>query len=76
MEGLVENIVTLMLILDAPDDHFLKVQSQLLFDKLRCEKTLAQITRPEGGSTHCHQGTYSRLRQMVFDYIVPRMFKV
>ncbi|KAM6524516.1 hypothetical protein FALCPG4_010126 [Fusarium falciforme] len=75
VKGLVENITTPMLILDAPDDHFLKGQPQILFDKLRCEKTLAQITRVEGGSTHCHQGTSSRLHQVIFDYLMPRMFK-
>ncbi len=74
LEGLVEDITTPMLVLDAPDDHCLKGQPQILFDKLKSEKTLAQITSVEGGSAHCHPGVYSRLHQVIFDYLMPRVF--
>jgi predicted alpha/beta-fold hydrolase len=73
LQDVVENITTPVLILDAPDDHFLKGQPQILFDKLKCEKILIQLTKLEGGSMHCHMGTFSRLHQVVFDYLVRRM---
>ncbi|KAH7009532.1 Alpha/Beta hydrolase protein [Ilyonectria destructans] len=71
--GRVEDIATPTLVLNAPDDHFLKGQPQKLFDKLKCEKSFVEITRHEGGSMHCHMGTFSRLHQVIFDYLSPRM---
>ncbi|KAH8746199.1 Alpha/Beta hydrolase protein [Diaporthe sp. PMI_573] len=69
LAGRVESIITPTLVLDAPDDHFLKGQPELLFEKLTCEKTLVQTTREEGASTHCHLGAFSRLHQVIFDHL-------
>ncbi|CAH0055266.1 unnamed protein product [Clonostachys solani] len=38
LEGIVGKIKTPMLVLDAPDDHFLKGQPEELFKRLKCEK--------------------------------------
>ncbi|KAL3961240.1 hypothetical protein ACCO45_002763 [Purpureocillium lilacinum] len=48
LEGLVDRIKTPMLVLDAPDDHFLKGQPKELFDLLSCEKEFVGLTREEG----------------------------
>lgn len=69
--GRTSMITTPVLILDAPDDHFLQSQPRALYDTLEGNKTFAEVTRHEGGSLHCHQGAFSRLHQMVFDYLTP-----
>ncbi|KAK4085840.1 hypothetical protein Purlil1_9797 [Purpureocillium lilacinum] len=73
LEGLVDRITTPMLVLDAPDDHFLKGQPKELFDRLSCEKEFVGLTREEGASAHCHMGSGSRLNQVMFDYLLPRL---
>lgn len=73
LEGLVDRIKTPMLVLDAPDDHFLKGQPKELFDRLSCEKEFVGLTREEGASAHCHMGSGSRLNQVMFDYLLPRL---
>ncbi|OKL63202.1 hypothetical protein UA08_01146 [Talaromyces atroroseus] len=73
LEGIVGNIKTPALILDAPDDHFLKGQPEELYKRLECEKTLVQLTRDEGASLHCHIGSAARLNQVVGDYLMERI---
>ncbi|UNI23776.1 hypothetical protein JDV02_009576 [Purpureocillium takamizusanense] len=72
-ERLVDRIKTPVLVLDAPDDHFLQGQPRELFDRLSCDKVFAQLTREEGASAHCHMGSGSRLNQVIFDYLLPRL---
>jgi pimeloyl-ACP methyl ester carboxylesterase len=69
--GITDKITTPVLVLDAPDDHMLKGQPKALFDALKCEKVFVDITELEGGSTHCHMGAFSRLHQVIFDYLMP-----
>ncbi|OAL56101.1 alpha/beta-hydrolase [Pyrenochaeta sp. DS3sAY3a] len=69
LAGRVEKIIIPTLVLDAPDDHFLKGQPELLYGKLMCEKTLVKLTREEGASTHCHQGAFARVHQVIFDHL-------
>ncbi|PHH75446.1 hypothetical protein CDD82_4445 [Ophiocordyceps australis] len=73
LEGEVHKIKTPMLVLDAPDDHFLKGQPRILFDRLTCDKEFVEMTKEEGASAHCHMGSGARLNQVVFDYLLPRL---
>lgn len=72
LEGLVENIKTPLLVLDALEDHFLKGQPKALFDRLLCEKESEHFTVEEGAIAHCHMGSLTRLNQTIFDYLLPR----
>ena len=69
LEGTVEKIKTPTLVLDAADDHFAKGQPPIVEQRLRCKKTLVSLTAEEGGGQHCHMGAFSRLHQVVFDYL-------
>ncbi|TVY62374.1 20-hydroxy-prefusarin hydrolase FUS2 [Fusarium oxysporum f. sp. cubense] len=72
LEGVVEKIQTPVLVLDAPDDHFLKGQPRELFRRLRCEKQFVEMGIEEGAAAHCHMGAGGRLNQVVFDYLLQR----
>ncbi|EWZ00059.1 hypothetical protein FOYG_03970 [Fusarium oxysporum NRRL 32931] len=72
LEGIVDKIKTPILVLDAPDDHFLKGQPLELFERLKCEKEFVGLTLDEGASAHCHMGSGSRLNQVIFDYLQRR----
>lgn len=73
LHGLVGMIKTPMLVLEAPDDHFLKGQPAKLFNGLLSEKHFAELKREEGASAHCHMGAGSRLNQVVFDFLVGKL---
>jgi pimeloyl-ACP methyl ester carboxylesterase len=73
LKGFVENIKTPTLVLDAPDDHFLKGQPKEVFDRLKCEKNYVRLTQEEGASLHCHVGATSRLNQVIFDWLMERV---
>ncbi|KAK2756360.1 dipeptidyl aminopeptidase acylaminoacyl-peptidase related protein [Colletotrichum kahawae] len=48
LEGLVDNIKTPLLVLDALEDHFLKGQPRALFDRLLCEKKSSSLRKKRG----------------------------
>ena len=73
LKGIVENIKTPTLVMDALDDHFLKGQPRELFDRLTCEKEFAQFRREEGASAHCAVGANARLDQVVWDWLLDRL---
>jgi pimeloyl-ACP methyl ester carboxylesterase len=73
LEGISQDIVTPCLILDAENDHFLKGQPEILRRNLRCEHQLVSLRADEGGDTHCHQGAFFRLHQVVFDFLEMRL---
>ncbi|KAJ3498078.1 hypothetical protein NLG97_g1405 [Lecanicillium saksenae] len=73
LEGIVDKIKTPALVLDAPDDHFLKGQPLALFERLTCEKEFAKMSVEEGASAHCHMGSGGRLNQVIFDYLQRRV---
>lgn len=73
LEGISEDIVTPCLILDAENDHFLKGQPEILRRNLRCEHQLVSLKADEGADTHCHQGSFFRLHQVVFDFLETRL---
>ncbi|KAJ6148995.1 alpha/beta-hydrolase [Penicillium samsonianum] len=73
LEGISQNIETPCLIIDAENDHFLKDQPEVLRKNLHCENKLVSLRADEGGDTHCHQGAFFRLHQVVFDFLEPRL---
>ncbi|ORX89213.1 dipeptidyl aminopeptidase/acylaminoacyl peptidase [Basidiobolus meristosporus CBS 931.73] len=73
MEAIIDQVKTPTLVLDAPDDHFLKGQPEEIYKKLQCEKDLITITQEEGGSLHCHIGAGSRLAQVTFDWLLEKL---
>ncbi|KAL4985932.1 alpha/beta-hydrolase [Aspergillus falconensis] len=73
LEGISHDIVTPCLIVDAENDHFLKGQPELLRSNLSCECELLSLGAEEGGDTHCHQGAFFRLHQVVFDFLESRL---
>ena len=73
LKGLSHQITTPCLILDAENDHFLKGQPELLHRNLSCENEFVSPQEDEGGDTHCHQGTFFRLHQIVFDFLEKRL---
>jgi pimeloyl-ACP methyl ester carboxylesterase len=72
LEGRGEMIKTPCLILDAAEDHFLRGQPKVLADNLKCDHTLITLDKVDGGETHCHQGAFGRVHQVVFDYLAER----
>lgn len=76
LEGIADKIKTPTLVLDAPDDHFMKGQPKEIFDRLKCDKELVALTREEGGSMHCHVGATARLGQVIGDWIMERLSKI
>lgn len=73
LEGLSQKIETPCLILDAENDHFLKGQPEMLRSNLHCEHELISLRADEGADTHCHQGAFSRVHQVVFDFLERRL---
>ncbi|KAJ5586299.1 hypothetical protein VI817_008454 [Penicillium citrinum] len=73
LEGVAQNIVTPCLVLDAENDHFLKGQPEVLCKNLQCEHEFVSLRAGEGGDTHCHQGAFYRLHQVIFDYLETRL---
>ena len=57
------------LVCDAENDQFLKGQPQMLYDALRCPKTLLKFTAAEGAEEHCHEGALTLFHQRMFDWL-------
>ncbi|OAQ74193.1 dipeptidyl aminopeptidase/acylaminoacyl peptidase [Pochonia chlamydosporia 170] len=76
LKDVVEQIKTPTLVLDAPDDHFMKGQPEELFHKMKCEKELVTLTAEEGASLHCHVGAGSRLGQVMMDWVLDKLSSV
>lgn len=69
LEGISQHITTPCLILDAENDHFLRGQPEELRRNLNCEHKFVSLRTDEGGDAHCHQGSFFRLHQVVFDFL-------
>jgi pimeloyl-ACP methyl ester carboxylesterase len=65
----VEQITCPTLVCDAENDQFFKGQPQLLYDALRCPKTLLKFTAAEGAEEHCHEGALTLFHQRMFDWL-------
>jgi hypothetical protein len=73
LEEICQKITTPCLILDAENDHFLKGQPDLLRRHLSCEYEFVSLRQDEGGDTHCHQGSFFRVHQVIFDFLEKRL---
>lgn len=69
LSSVVEQITCPTLVCDAENDQFLKGQPQLLYDALRCQKTLLRFTATEGAEEHCHEGALTLFHQRLFDWL-------
>jgi pimeloyl-ACP methyl ester carboxylesterase len=65
----VEQITCPTLVCAAEADQFFKGQPQLLYDALRCPKTLLKFTAAEGAEEHCHEGALTLFHQRLFDWL-------
>ena len=65
----VEQITCPMLVCEAEADQFFAGQPQLLYDALRCPKTLLRFTAAEGAEEHCHEGALTLFHQRMFDWL-------
>ena len=57
------------LVCEAENDHFFSGQPQMLYDALRCPKTLLTFTAAEGAEEHCHVGALTLFHQRMFDWL-------
>ena len=57
------------LVCEAENDHFFSGQPQMLYDALRCPKTLLTFTAAEGAAEHCHVGALTLFHQRMFDWL-------
>ncbi|KAA8651882.1 hypothetical protein EYZ11_009905 [Aspergillus tanneri] len=73
LEGRIEKITTPCLVLEAQNDHFFKGQPQMVRDRLRCEMEYVSLGPEEGADSHCHQGAFGRLNQVMFNYLEQRL---
>lgn len=69
LEGVVEQITTPTLIMDAEADHFQAGQADVLAAALRAPSTLVRLTSAEGAGEHCHVGSLLRAHQVIFDWL-------
>jgi len=59
-DGVAEAIACPTLVCEAESDLFFEGQPQMLYDHLKCPRTLMRFTNAEGAGAHCHVGA-SRL---------------
>ncbi|MGD1172288.1 alpha/beta hydrolase family protein [Mycobacterium seoulense] len=65
----VDRITCPTLVCEAEEDQFFRYQPQLLYDALRCPKTLLKFTAAEGAEEHCHEGALTLFHQRMFDWL-------
>lgn len=69
LRPVVDRIACPTLVCEAEADQFFKGQPQLLYDALRCPKTLLTFTAAEGAEEHCHEGALTLFHQRMFDWL-------
>lgn len=69
LDGIVEQIECPVLITDPEQEQFFPGQSQQLYDRLKCPKTILRFTEAEGADFHCEPKARSLYDQRVFDWI-------
>jgi dienelactone hydrolase len=57
------------LVCEAENDHFFSGQPRMLYEALRCPKTLLTFTAAEGAEEHCHVGALTLFHQRMFDWL-------
>ena len=67
--GVAEQITCPTLVCDAEDDLFFKGQAQILYDHLKCPKTMIKFTTAEGAGAHCQVGAPRLANARIFDWL-------
>lgn len=57
------------LVCEAERDMFFDGQPAMLYEALRCPKTLLQFTSAEGAGEHCQEGALTLFHQRLFDWL-------
>jgi hypothetical protein len=65
----VDQITCPTLVCEAENDHFFSGQPRMLYEGLRCPKTLLTFTAAEGADEHCHVGALTLFHQRMFDWL-------
>lgn len=69
VEACVDKIKCHFLICDSQGEHFFGNQSQILFDKLNCDKKMAYFTKEEGAELHCQSGAEVLASGRILDWL-------
>lgn len=69
LTGVADKIACPTLVCEAENDQFFSGQPQMLYDALRCKKTLLKFTAAEGAEEHCHEGALTLFHQRMFDWL-------
>ncbi|MEW6364694.1 MAG: prolyl oligopeptidase family serine peptidase [Acidobacteriota bacterium] len=69
LSGVVDRIACPMLITDPEGEQFWPGESQVLYDALRCPKTLIKFTAAEGAGSHCEPAAAGLREQRIFDWL-------
>jgi alpha-beta hydrolase superfamily lysophospholipase len=69
LTGVADQISCPTLVCEAENDQFFSGQPQMLYDALRCPKTLLTFTAAEGAEEHCHVGALTLCHQRMFDWL-------
>ncbi|HUH72631.1 MAG TPA: alpha/beta hydrolase [Mycobacterium sp.] len=69
LTNVADQITCPTLVCDAENDQFLKGQPHMLYEALRCPKTLLTFTAAEGAGEHCHEGALTLFHQRMFDWL-------
>jgi dienelactone hydrolase len=64
-----DQITCPMLVCEAENDHFFSGQPRMLYEALKCPKTLMKFTAAEGAEEHCHVGALTLFHQRMFDWL-------
>ncbi|MGY4711323.1 alpha/beta hydrolase family protein [Mycolicibacterium sp. CBM1] len=69
LTGVAERIQCPTLVCEAEDDQFFQGQPAMLYEALRCPKTLLRFAAEEGAGEHCHEGALTLFHQRMFDWL-------
>ena len=67
--GVAEQISCPTLVCDAQNDLFFKGQAQILYDHLKCPKTMIKFTTAEGAGSHCQVEASRLSNARIYDWL-------
>lgn len=69
IQQVADQITCPTLVCEAQNDQFFPGQPRMLYEALRCPKTLLTLTAAEGAGEHCHEGALTLFHQRMFDWL-------
>ena len=69
LEGVADKIVCHMAIVKAKGDIFTIDQPGILYEHLKCPKTLIEFTADDAAETHCQAGAVAVMAQKLLDWL-------